>query len=149
MTTQFEYQKNLDTVIDLLVKGAKQRLIAERLKLTERQIRNYVRDAKKVMAEEIKGTTKENLVGQLSLSAKMRMRHLWIMLNQKENDSKDKVAIINSLREEDRDMIKRAQIIGLLPKTEEINVQNNTQINIKISQEEAISKFIEERRQVK
>ena len=135
MTTQIQYKLNLDKIINLLLKGALHKDIAKDMNLTERQIRNYAKAAKVYMAEELKGTSKEELIGQLSMSARMRMRQLWVMLKST-TSTKDKVAIINSLREEDRDIIKRGQITGLFPRTEEINNQINI-VNAKISMEDA------------
>ena len=139
MTTQIQYKLNLDKIINLLLKGALHKDIAKDMNLTERQIRNYAKAAKVYMAEELKGTSKEELIGQLSMSARMRMRQLWVMLKST-TSTKDKVAIINSLREEDRDIIKRGQITGLFPRTEEINNQINI-VNAKISSEEAWALF--------
>src|SRR3990167_1013227 len=135
MTTQIQYKLNLYKIINLLLKGALHKDIAKDMNLTERQIRNYAKAAKVYMAEELKGTSKEELIGQLSMSARMRMRQLWVMLKST-TSTKDKVAIINSLREEDRDIIKRGQITGLFPRTEEINNQINI-VNAKISMEDA------------
>ena len=60
---------------------------------------------------------------------KMRLRKCWAILADAGRDKATQLRAIDSLREEDKEIIHRAQLLGIFPKDFQINVEN-TQVNV-------------------
>ena len=116
MTNKTERQKRRTQVYQGILKGLKEHEISSELGYSLRTIKRDVKEVKKELEAEEMGKGQKGLYVEFSENSKMRIRRLWNILGDKSASSNDKIKAVNALREEDRQAVARAQIIGLLPK---------------------------------
>ncbi len=126
-----EYNKNV--VLEGTLMGLKQEEIAKKIGKSVRTISRYLRSKKEEFEKDINKEKSKMLVGMLNAHMSMRVRKAWLILSGETSSDRDKLTAIRELREEDKELVHRMQIIGLLPKDTAIidTQQNNTQVNIK------------------
>ncbi len=129
MATQAKIRRRREKVYQLVLQGAKQIEIADQLQLTEKTINKDVKSIKKDLSEKLTGVDIKEVYVEFAESMRLRIRKLWVILSDDKIKVRDRMNAINLLREEDKEAVKRAQIIGLLPKTLPEEGMGGTQIN--------------------
>ena len=100
--------------------------IAKQLNVSLRSVGKYIKAKKQELREQLKAKTAEDIINELQANSMVRIRRLWAMMKDAPNN--EKMRILDSLREEDKESMHRMQVIGIFPKDIQLNV-NNTQIN--------------------
>ena len=134
MATKAKIRRRREKVYQLVIQGVRQIEIAERIKVNEATINNDVKAIRRYLSEKLDGIDMKDIYVEFAESMRLRVRKLWSILSDEKIKVRDRMNAINLLREEDKEAVKRAQIVGLLPKTfpeEGEGTQiNNQQINV-------------------
>ena len=131
----------------LSLRGLSQQEISKQLNCAPMTInRDLIKIRDKIVTEEINNKDITQLLAELITNAKYRARQYWFILLDKKTAKQQKLHALDGLRQEDSETIKRLQMVGILPKTTESNTFNQINVIQKLSFDEAIMKFIEERK---
>ena len=79
-----------------------------------------VRESNKTLAEQMEP---KEIMGFIEKKQEERTREYWMIVKDREVYPNIRIQALNALREEDKEMIKRLQILGILPK-------NNPQVTV-------------------
>lgn len=129
MSTKAIMEQRKEKALELTLMGMKQREIAEALQITDRSVRRLLTTKRAEIQEAAKTKTALEIISELSMHSKMRLRKYWAIVGDKAMDAKTQMEALNGLREEDKEIIRRAQLMGIFPKDFQINVDNR-QVNI-------------------
>ncbi len=135
MATKAGIRIRREKVYQLVLKGANQQEISEKLIVTGKTINTDVKAIKKELASKLDKCA-ENIYVEFAERMKMRVRRYWNIIAEKESPLKERMRALENLRAEDVEAVKRAQIIGLLPKMlpgemgEGTSQINNQQVNV-------------------
>ena len=148
MASKFKVRKRREKVYELIIKGLKQSEISEQLKFGQRTI---ARDYEVLLGEKLKAfdSSKANeRYVEYDEKSRLRIRRLWSVISDNKISIKSRLRALDLLRKEDKEAVNRDQVIGILPKSTETQIDNVNIMQVKMSQSEAMEKFIKSSKEV-
>ncbi len=119
--TKFEVEARQEQILDRLIVGLKPSQIRSEMNMPKSTFSRYMVAIRHKTVQEGSEKTAMQIFGELLLRSGMRTRRLWSIALDKDKESgvpstkKEIIAAINSLRDEDRELIRNCQILGILP----------------------------------
>jgi hypothetical protein len=114
MATWEERQERLGKIESLYLRGARVASIAKGLSLTERTVRSDMAKLKKVWASKLTKNPDE-IVAELEENMEVRKRELWKIIVDGNITPLERERAISSLRDEDKEKLRRMQVMGIFP----------------------------------
>ena len=120
-----EREKLKDQVMDMLLTGYSQIETAKILAITRRTIISYVKSRRDSVIEEMRHSAEEEMA-DLQLTKHKRTKRLWTIVLDPKSKPGEVAKAIQLLQNEEVLMIKRKQMVGLLPaEAPTVAIQNN------------------------
>ena len=110
-----EKKKRRHKAIKLANRGLKVHEIATSLNVSERTILRDIDEFKKEVVEVMNANTPEEIIGTLNNALADRVRRLWSLISDKDVPARVVVRALQAIGKEEDRIVKRFQIIGLLP----------------------------------
>lgn len=119
-------------IYKLTLMGFKVYEIAKEISISERAVEKHLQSLRKEHSKEIQ-VDKNQLIKDLMSNMDMRRKRLWKEVVNAET-SRDRTYATTQLREEDRDLVKVMEKVGVLPRDidTQVNIQQNKLSNVTI-----------------
>lgn len=135
MAVKIEIENRRLKLIELVNQGVCRSDLAIRLNISMRTLDRDLVAIRKEMKNSLSKVEAYEIFGDLEERSRLRIRSLWKIVLNKDEPAQVKINAINSLRKEDDKLIKRAQLLGIIPKEPPINgnvinTQNKNHVNV-------------------
>ena len=103
-------------VLQLSLKGMKPHQIAKHFDVHPKTIKRDFEEIRKQQASKESQLTGWAMMGLLSEKQRQRLVELWRIVNDDKTTRSEKIRAIAEMRQEDEFAVRRAQVVGILPK---------------------------------
>ncbi len=116
MSTSLQVVKRRQEVCEALLKGLKPHEIAIMVHVSRKTVDRDLVDINRNMGKRFKEKKIERILGKFEEKMGMRLKRYWKIIIDEDASNPDKIRALDSLRDEDKEAIRRLQIVGVIPK---------------------------------
>ena len=117
-----ERTKRRYELLHLSLRGYTNQQLADNLNISLELIKKELKIAKNEAGKELNTLTAKEVLGWLNAHQRNRIKELWRIYDDSNTKKSEKIKIVSELREEEKLMIQKYQILGVLPKESTITM---------------------------